>query len=141
MKVGVISDTHISGLSLSPKKLASRLINKVSQSALDLIETVRPHFDGADLIIHAGDFVSWEVMAALEEFAPVEGVAGNMDPYEITSRLPGKQVGDKALLVGAILELDVRTGAMPLAAGWAQEVYTVDAQGHGQSPALATCIL
>lgn len=92
MKIGVISDTHISGGSLHPKKLASRIINKVSDSAKELSDLVRPHFKDADLIIHAGDFVCSDVITALEEFGPVEGVAGNMDPHEITSVLPVKKV-------------------------------------------------
>jgi len=92
MKIGVISDTHISDGSLHPKKLASRIINKVSIAAEDLCEMVRPYFQDVDLIIHAGDFVCCQVVTALEELAPVEGVAGNMDPHEITSRLPGRKV-------------------------------------------------
>ena len=43
------------------------------------------------MINHAGDFVTWPVLTALEELAPVEAVAGNMDPHEITSRLPAKK--------------------------------------------------
>ncbi len=92
MKIGVISDTHVSGASLHPKKLASRVINKVNESASVLCETVRPYFGDVDLILHAGDFVCIDVMTALEEFAPVEAVAGNMDPYEISSRLETKRV-------------------------------------------------
>lgn len=91
MKIGVISDTHISGKSLHPKKLASRFINKVTAEAEELCRMVEPYFKGVDLIIHAGDFVSYEVVTALEEIAPLEGVAGNMDPHEISSRLPIKR--------------------------------------------------
>ncbi len=92
MKIGVISDTHIHGGSYHPKKLMSRFINKVSQQAEDLCELVSPWFKDVDLIIHAGDFVCYQVITALEEFAPVEGVAGNMDPQEVRSRLPVKTV-------------------------------------------------
>ncbi len=92
MKVGVISDTHVAGVSLAPKKLASRIINKVNTSAVALCESIRPHFEGVDLILHSGDFVSADVITALEEFAPVEGVAGNMDGREITSRFPYERV-------------------------------------------------
>ncbi len=92
MKIGVISDTHIHGGSLRPKQLASRLINKVSTEADGLVEMVRPYFADVELIIHAGDFVTYAVIDALTELAPVEGVAGNMDPHEITSRLPAKTV-------------------------------------------------
>jgi len=91
MKIGVISDTHIAKLSLHPKKLASRFLNKVTTPAGKLCEVVGPHFSGADLIIHAGDVVSFPVITALEEFATVEAVAGNMDPHEISSRYPYKQ--------------------------------------------------
>ncbi|MFO8055942.1 MAG: metallophosphoesterase family protein [bacterium] len=92
MKIAVISDTHIHGGSYHPKKLMSRFINKVDQQAEQLCELVRPWFHDADVVIHAGDFVSYAVVTALEEFAPVEGVAGNMDPQEIRSRLPVKTV-------------------------------------------------
>jgi len=92
MKIGVISDTHIPGSGLHPKKLMSRLVNKVNQDAAALCEITRPWFQGVDLIVHAGDFVSLDVITALSEFAPVEGVAGNMDPPEVSSRLPIKRV-------------------------------------------------
>jgi len=92
MKIGVISDTHISNRMTNVKQLASRLINRVATTADELVEIVRPHFAGADLIIHAGDWVNWAVVEALEELAPVEGVAGNMDPYEVSSRLPARKV-------------------------------------------------
>jgi len=92
MKIGVISDTHISGGSFHPKKLASRVINKVTGDAKWLSDLVRPHFSDVDMIIHAGDFVSSVVVTALEEFGPVEGVSGNMDPGEIRSIFPAKKV-------------------------------------------------
>jgi uncharacterized protein len=91
MKIGVISDTHISTRLLDARQLASRLINKVTMTADELVEIVRPHFAGVDLIIHAGDWVSYPMVEALEELAPVEGVAGNMDPYEVSSRLPARK--------------------------------------------------
>lgn len=46
----------------------------------------------ADLILHAGDFVSAAVLDALSELAPVEGVAGNMDEEEVRLRLPERRV-------------------------------------------------
>jgi uncharacterized protein len=92
MKIGVLSDTHIAGRSLHPKKLASRYINKVTTPAAELIEIIRPHFKDVEMIIHAGDFVSYQMLAALEEFGPVKGVAGNMDPREVSSRMPSKAI-------------------------------------------------
>ncbi len=46
----------------------------------------------SDLILHAGDFVSAAVLDALGELAPVEGVAGNMDEEEVSSRLPERRI-------------------------------------------------
>lgn len=48
----------------------------------------------ADLILHAGDFVSGAVLDALGELAPVAGVAGNMDEEEVRARLPERRVVD-----------------------------------------------
>jgi len=92
MKIGVISDTHVTGGSFSARKLANRIINQVGEDAERLVQLVRPHFHDVDLIIHAGDFVCQQVVTALSEFGPVEGVAGNMDPPEITSLFPPKTV-------------------------------------------------
>jgi len=92
MKIGLVSDTHISAGSFHPKKLISRWINKVDGSAEELCKILRPHFQDVDMVIHAGDFVSYPVITALSEFGPVEGVAGNMDPPEVRSVLPPKKV-------------------------------------------------
>jgi putative phosphoesterase len=54
--VGVISDTH--GL-LRPE-------------ALEVLE-------GVDLIVHAGDIGSPQIVAALREFAPFFAIRGNVD--------------------------------------------------------------
>jgi putative phosphoesterase len=40
-------------------------------------------FRGVDLILHAGDVGSRDVLAELELIAPVEAVAGNIDPLEL----------------------------------------------------------
>jgi uncharacterized protein len=46
----------------------------------------------AELILHAGDFVSLAVYEALGELAPVEGVAGNMDEADLRAVLPPRRV-------------------------------------------------
>lgn len=46
----------------------------------------------ADLILHAGDFVAAAVLEDLRSFAPVEGVAGNMDEQALRSLLPQRRV-------------------------------------------------
>ncbi|MDH5643939.1 MAG: metallophosphoesterase [Gemmatimonadota bacterium] len=63
MRLGVISDTH------------GTLPNQV----LDI-------FSEVDLILHAGDVGSEDVILALETIAPVTFVFGNTDGYEIRSR-------------------------------------------------------
>jgi len=74
MKIGVVSDTHItSGMGKLPRALYEGL-------------------KGVDLILHAGDIVCMEVIEDLSLIAPVEAVAGNMDGWDVASRLPGKKV-------------------------------------------------
>jgi uncharacterized protein len=65
MKLGVISDTH-------------RLIRPAALAALE----------GSDLIIHAGDVGTPEVLAALEGIAPVHAIRGNIDTAGWAQHLP-----------------------------------------------------
>lgn len=69
MLIGLISDTH--GL-------------------------VRPDvarvLEGVDLILHAGDVGSGDVLAELALVAPVEAVSGNIDPFELM--LPPVYIAD-----------------------------------------------
>ena len=67
--IGVISDTH--GL--------------VRPSALDALR-------GVDLILHAGDIGSKDVVLALEELAPVRLVRGNTDLEDWSRTLPETDV-------------------------------------------------
>lgn len=60
MKIGLISDTH------------GKLRNEVFDA-----------FGDVELIIHAGDIGSAEIITALEAIAPVHAVHGNMDGFEI----------------------------------------------------------
>jgi len=74
MKIGVVSDTHIShGMGKLPKALYEGL-------------------KGVDLILHAGDIVSMDVLEELKLIAPVEAVAGNMDGWDVARTLPEKKV-------------------------------------------------
>ncbi|MDN4522866.1 metallophosphoesterase family protein [Fictibacillus fluitans] len=65
MKIVVLSDTH---MPKKAKKLPERLIADLNT---------------ADLIIHAGDWQSPEVLHQLQQYAPVEGVTGNVDGPEM----------------------------------------------------------
>jgi len=49
---------------------------------------------GADLILHAGDFVSPEVYSSLEELARLEAVYGNADYPQLKGILPERRVLD-----------------------------------------------
>jgi uncharacterized protein len=73
LKVAVISDTHVRYF----KELPSNLLSKLSR---------------ADLIIHAGDIVTMDVIKGLETLAPVKGVCGNMDQPDVRAVLPEQQV-------------------------------------------------
>jgi putative phosphoesterase len=54
-------------------------------------ECVR-RLEAADLILHAGDFVSAEVYRRLGQLGPLEAVHGNMDDEELKRTLPARRV-------------------------------------------------
>lgn len=66
MKIGVISDTH--GY-IHPKVFSI--------------------FNGVDLILHAGDIGSEDVITSLETLAPVKAIHGNVDTFPLSTRYPG----------------------------------------------------
>ena len=66
----LISDTHIPG------------------RARSLPDVVIAAADAADLVIHAGDWVSASVLDELERHAEVVGVYGNNDGSDLRARLP-----------------------------------------------------
>ena len=76
MKVGVISDTHI-----------PVAVQALPPEVFDIFKDV-------DLILHAGDIVTFSVLEELKAVAPVVAVAGNMDESEIQQVLPPKKVLD-----------------------------------------------
>ncbi len=67
--IGVLSDTHI------PAR------------AYSLPPSIFSIFENVALILHAGDIVEEQVLLELEALAPVEAVAGNMDPLELRHKL------------------------------------------------------
>jgi len=74
MKITVISDTHI------PRR-GKWIPDIVFQS-----------IDSSDLIIHAGDFTSYDLLIDLQSIKPLEGVTGNNDGPEILMRLGKKKI-------------------------------------------------
>jgi putative phosphoesterase len=72
MKIGVLSDTHLTRVTPELKKL------------------LQTHFQDVDLILHAGDMVSLPVYEFLQE-KKVEAVQGNMDDWNLKGLLPVKK--------------------------------------------------
>ena len=106
MIVGVISDTH--GL--------------MRAQALDALR-------GSDLVVHAGDVGSPEILATLATIAPVVAVRGNNDRGAWADELPETDVVDAA---GALIYLIHDLGELdldPVAAGFRAVV-----SGHSHRP-------
>jgi len=104
--IGVISDTH--GL------LRSEAVGELR---------------GVSRILHAGDVGTPEVLAALNEIAPVTAVRGNVDHGSWATRLPTSEVveveGVSIYVMHILTELDLK----PEAAGFGVVVY-----GHSHEP-------
>lgn len=73
MKIVVMSDTHLNRLTDEFKSICST------------------YCDGADLVIHLGDWVSTSILNHLEQYN-LEAVAGNMDNHIIHDKLPTRKV-------------------------------------------------
>ena len=67
-KILVISDSHISSFDQFPEEI-KKLMNEV------------------DLIIHCGDYTSYNVVKELKNFSNFYGVVGNADDYKIEEEL------------------------------------------------------
>lgn len=74
MKIGVISDTHLSAY---------------TDEFAKIIDTYLSH---VDMIIHAGDIVDIKVVESLAKVKKVEAVCGNMDNPEIRYALPSQLI-------------------------------------------------
>ncbi len=72
-KVGVLSDTHL------------------SRVTKDLKDIIARHLSGVEMILHAGDFVSVELVRFFQEMN-FHGVHGNMDVLEVKRILPEKEI-------------------------------------------------
>ena len=77
MKIGVLSDTHLF---------------QVTKAFVDIYNT---YLSDVDMIIHAGDIVSPDIVDFLEKNV-FHGVQGNMDPLEVKALLPEKKIVEVA---------------------------------------------
>ena len=108
--IGVISDTH--GL-LRPQ-------------ALDALR-------GSDLIIHAGDVGSPEILEPLRALAPTYVVRGNVDRGSWADRLPMTEIIDVGGLRIYVLHIIADLDLDPPTAGFAAVIY-----GHSHQPSIET---
>jgi len=69
----VLSDTHV-------------------RSFKDLPEKILASLSTVDLIIHAGDFTTMEVLNGLKGLSEVKAVHGNTDSHELKTLLPVKEI-------------------------------------------------
>jgi len=73
MRIGVVSDTHLTSFAQVPDRILIALAE-------------------VDLIIHAGDFVTRDVLDGLRRLGEVKVVWGNMDSDELKRVLPEKEL-------------------------------------------------
>ena len=113
MKVGIISDTH--GL-LRPEVFAA--------------------FDGVEHILHAGDFGDADILDELAAVAPVTGVWGNVDGWDVRKRVP--EVAEVELAGARIVVLHgMQLGApTPAKAAAAYPHATLVVFGHSHRPVI-----
>jgi uncharacterized protein len=96
MVIGLISDTHL-----------PRGARRLPEACVDRLRD-------ADLIVHAGDFTSLEVLLGLEGLGPpVAAVHGNVDSAELRRLLPGERVVEAAgARIGVIHDAGPATGRL-----------------------------
>jgi hypothetical protein len=108
MVIGVISDTH--GLLRTEAREALR---------------------GSELILHAGDLGTAEVLRDLERIAPVVAVRGNVDVQEWAKQLQTVEVAECEEKSFYILHRIADLKLKPKAAGFAAVIF-----GHSHRPAI-----
>ena len=73
MKIGILSDTHLS------------ILQKIFTT------TMKTVFEDVDMIIHAGDITGISVFNYLSHWE-LKAVRGNMDDFELRNLLPEKRI-------------------------------------------------
>jgi putative phosphoesterase len=117
--VDLISDTHI------PAR-AKTLPKKIFEV-----------FDGASLILHAGDLTQLSVVAELEQLAPVVAVCGNMDGYEVSEKLPRmNSVKVYEWKIGVIHDPGIFMGTKKMKTMARENDFSVLVFGHTHRPSL-----
>jgi uncharacterized protein len=96
MLIAVISDTH---LPRGGRRLPDGCVERIA---------------GADLLLHAGDFATLEVLRELEAIGPpVVGVRGNVDSADIRRLLPEERVVEaEGARIAMVHDAGPRTGRL-----------------------------
>jgi putative phosphoesterase len=93
--------------------------------------------DRADHIVHAGDFVTLDVLDTLEALAPVTAVHGNVCDGATASRLPERaEVELGGVRIGVVHDPGMRIGRHERLRGWFPGCGVV-VYGHTHMPELA----
>lgn len=74
MKIGIISDTHI------------------TKNVLNFMDLLNTHLNEVDIIIHAGDYINLKVIEELKKYKNLVGVWGNVDDAEVKNLINEKEV-------------------------------------------------
>jgi putative phosphoesterase len=106
--IGVISDTH----------------SRMRESALAALR-------GSDVILHAGDIGTADVIAALKKIAPVHAIHGNIDMAPLNSKYPATKVIEIRGFIFYMLHNLRALNLKAKAAGFHAVIY-----GHSHKPEL-----
>ena len=122
MKIIAISDTHINYGSIE------------DNLTKDLLQILKK----ADLIIHAGDFVTKRAFDELSKINKLEAVHGNMDEWELKKLLPERKIIDienvrLGIVHEAALSIQDTTGAFYMAKEMGVDVLVF---GHIHKPVI-----
>jgi uncharacterized protein len=115
--IALISDTHL------------------PRGARRLPEACVERIRGADLLLHAGDFVAASVLAELEALCPrVAGVHGNVDEPALRQALPSRRVVEAGgARIGMVHDAGPRKGRLPRLRRWFPHADAV-VFGHSHLP-------
>ncbi len=117
MKIGIISDTHLREPDPEFRKM------------------IKSHFKDVEKILHAGDFVAWNIAEYLSSQKELIAVRGNMDSHEIREAFPAKRIIElKGFRIGLIHGGGPPFGIESRARGEFDEVDAI-VYGHSHMPA------
>ena len=91
MKVLLNSKTEVKNLE-NIKKIVVLSDTHIPVRAAKIPEQIIEQFKDADLIIHAGDNQTIEVVNILQKYGNYVGVCGNMDSDDVADKLPEKAI-------------------------------------------------